>query len=235
MWRERQGVLARRTPRTVLPSCVIERGYLSRPAWSQSRLRLRVTSGGPTRQHGVMSLAGRLLVAAPVLRDPNFDRTVVLMLSHDEDGAMGVVVNRPTDVPITSILPDWQPVVSEPDVVFKGGPVSLDSALGLAALVDGDEPLGARRVIGRLAVVDLDAPPELVSPAVLGMRVFAGYAGWSPDQLEAEIEEGAWYVVDAEASDAFSQSAEDLWRAVLRRQPGPLSWMADFPPDPSLN
>lgn len=182
-----------------------------------------------------MSLAGRLLVAAPVLRDPNFDRTVVLMLSHDDDGAMGVVVNRPTDVPITSILPAWQPVVSEPDVVFKGGPVGLDSALGLAALADSEEPLGVRRVSGRLAVVDLDAPPEVVSPGVVGMRVFAGYAGWSPDQLEAEIDEGAWYVVDAETSDAFSSSAENLWRAVLRRQSGRLSWMADFPPDPSLN
>lgn len=183
-----------------------------------------------------MSLAGRLLVAAPVLRDPNFDRTVVLVLSHDEDGAMGVVVNRPTDVPITSILPAWQPVVSEPDVVFKGGPVSLDSALGLAALADGgDEPLGVRRVLGRLAVVDLDAPPEVVSPGVRGMRVFAGYAGWSRDQLEAEIDEGAWYVVDSEATDAFTDAADQLWRVVLRRQPGPLSWMADFPPDPSLN
>lgn len=183
-----------------------------------------------------MGLAGRLLVAAPILRDPNFDRTVVLVLSHDEDGAMGVVVNRPTDVPITSILPAWQPVVSEPDVVFKGGPVSLDSALGLAALADGgDEPLGVRRVIDRLAVVDLDAPPEVVSPGVLGMRVFAGYAGWSSDQLETEIDEGAWYVVDAEASDAFTGAAEQLWRIVLRRQPGPLSWMADFPADPSLN
>jgi putative transcriptional regulator len=183
-----------------------------------------------------MSLAGRLLVAAPILRDPNFDRTVVLVLSHDEDGAMGVVVNRPTDVPITSILPAWQPVVSEPDVVFKGGPVSLDSALGLAALADGgDEPLGVRRVVDRLAVVDLDAPPEVVSPGVLGMRVFAGYAGWSSDQLEAEIDQGAWYIVDAEHSDAFTGTADQLWRSVLRRQSGPLSWMADFPPDPSLN
>ncbi len=182
-----------------------------------------------------MSLAGRLLVAAPALADPNFERTVVLMLSHDDDGALGVVVNRPTEVPITSILPDWQPVVSQPDVVFRGGPVSLDSALGLVILANEDEPLGVRRVRGQLGVVDLDAPPEVVSPAVAGMRVFAGYAGWSPDQLESEIDEGAWYVVDAETTDAFTNSAEDLWRSVLRRQSGPLSWLATFPADPSLN
>lgn len=182
-----------------------------------------------------MSLAGRLLVAAPALADPNFERTVILMLSHDDDGALGVVVNRPTDVPITSILPDWQAVVSQPDVVFRGGPVSLDSALGLVILTNEDEPLGVRRVRGRLGVVDLDAPPEVVSPAVAGMRVFAGYAGWSPDQLESEIDEGAWYVVDAETTDAFTSAAEDLWRTVLRRQTGPLSWLATFPADPSLN
>jgi putative transcriptional regulator len=182
-----------------------------------------------------MSLAGRLLVAAPALADPNFDRAVVLMLSHDGDGGLGVVVNRPTEVPITSILPAWQPVVSEPDVVFRGGPVSLDSALGLVILANEDEPLGVRRVSGQLGVVDLDAPPEVVSPAVTGMRVFAGYAGWSPDQLETEIDEGAWYVVDAEATDAFSSTAADLWRIVLRRQVGPLSWLATFPADPSMN
>ncbi len=182
-----------------------------------------------------MSLEGRLLVAAPVLRDPNFERTVVLMLSHDSDGALGVVVNRPTEVPVTSILPAWQQVVSAPEVVFQGGPVSLDSALGLVALSDDDEPLGVRRVSGQLGVVDLDVPPEVVSPAVLGMRVFAGYAGWGVDQLESEIDEGAWFVVDALPSDAFTKSAEDLWRVVLRRQQGRLSWMANFPLDPSLN
>jgi putative transcriptional regulator len=182
-----------------------------------------------------MSLAGRLLVAAPALADPNFERSVVLVLSHDDDGALGVVVNRPTEVPITSILPAWQPVVSQPDVVFRGGPVSLDSALGLVIIANEDIPLGVRRVSGRLGAVDLDAPPEVVSPAVAGMRVFAGYAGWSPEQLEAEIDDGAWFVVDAETTDAFSSAAEDLWRTVLRRQTGPLSWLATFPADPSLN
>jgi putative transcriptional regulator len=181
------------------------------------------------------SLTGRLLVATPLLRDPNFDRAVVLVLSHDEDGALGVVVNRPTTVPVTDILPSWQPVVTEPGVVFQGGPVSLDSALGLVAMVDGVEPLGVRRVSGRVGVVDLDTPPEVVLPGVVAMRVFAGYAGWSPEQLENEIAEGSWYVVESEVGDAFSGEADELWRAVLRRQDSPLALMATFPADPSLN
>jgi putative transcriptional regulator len=181
------------------------------------------------------SLTGRLLVATPLLRDPNFDRAVVLVLSHDADGALGVVVNRPTAVPVTDILPGWQPVVTSPGVVFHGGPVSLDSALGLVAVADGAEPLGVRRVSGRVGVVDLDTPPEIVQPGVVAMRVFAGYAGWSPEQLESEIAEGSWYVVEAETGDAFSDDADELWRAVLRRQDGPLALMATFPADPSLN
>lgn len=180
-------------------------------------------------------MAGRLLVATPALADPNFDRSVILVLSDDDDGALGVIVNRPTELPVTSILPAWESVVSEPDVVFQGGPVSLDSALGLVVLSEDIEPLGVRRVSGRLGVVDLDAPPEVVSPGVAGMRVFAGYAGWSRDQLEEEISAGAWYVLDAETDDAFSDDAAELWHAVLRRQSGPLSWLATFPPDPSLN
>jgi putative transcriptional regulator len=184
---------------------------------------------------GAQTLAGRLLVATPALRDPNFDRAVILMLSHDDDGALGIVVNRPTELPVTDILPSWHAVVTEPGVVFQGGPVSLDSALGLVALADGSEPLGVRRVSGRLGVVDLDAPPEVVQPAVVAMRVFAGYAGWSPEQLESEIAEGSWYVVDAETDDAFRDDAPLLWQAVLRRQDGPLALMATFPADPSLN
>jgi putative transcriptional regulator len=180
-------------------------------------------------------LTGQLLVATPRLRDPNFDRAVVLILSHDDDGALGVVVNRPTSVRVTEILPSWQPVVTEPGVVFHGGPVSLDSALGLVAMADGTEPLGVRRVSGQVGVVDLDVPPEVVQPGVVAMRVFAGYAGWSPDQLEAEIADGSWYVVDAEPEDAFRDDAEALWQRVLRRQDGPLALMATFPVDPSLN
>ncbi|WP_026876398.1 YqgE/AlgH family protein [Jiangella gansuensis] len=181
------------------------------------------------------SLTGQLLVAAPALRGSTFDRAVVLMLSHDGDGALGVMVNRPTDVLVGDVLPAWMSVVSEPGVVFQGGPVSLDSALGLVAVDGADEPLGVRRVRGRLGVVDLDTPAEIIEPAVSAMRVFAGYAGWAPDQVEGEIEEGSWFVVDAEPGDAFRTDAEDMWALVLRRQGGQLALMATFPADPSLN
>lgn len=180
---------------------------------------------------------GRLLVATPSLRDPNFVRTVVLVLDHDGEGTLGVVVNRPTDMPVTSVLAPWDDLVCEPDVLFQGGPVSTSSALALAELpVDApDEPVGWRRLHGRLGLVDLDAPPELLMGGVGSMRVFAGYSGWSPGQLDAEIERGGWYVVEAEPGDAFTTAPEDMWRRVLRRQTGRLSLVATFPDDPSMN
>ncbi len=182
-----------------------------------------------------LGFTGRLLVATPALVDPNFARAVVLLLEHGDDGALGVVVNRPTTVPVTDVLPDWEPMVSAPDVVFQGGPVSLDSALGLVAVSDGADPIGVRRVSDGLGLVDLDTPPEVLTGGLSAMRIFAGYAGWSDGQLEDEITEGAWYVVDAEPGDPFTEDPDDLWRAVLRRQPGALAMVATFPPDPSLN
>jgi putative transcriptional regulator len=181
-------------------------------------------------------LVGRLLVATPSLRSPTFSRTVVLLLDHGDGGALGVVLNRPMEVEVSAVLPDWQPHVTAPGVLFQGGPVALDSALGLVS-VPGDElePPGVRRISGSLGLVDLDASPEEVVPRVSGMRVFAGYAGWAGGQLEAEIGEGSWYVVDGEARDAFVDDPQTLWRDVLRRQRGDLAYVASFPPDPSLN
>src|SRR5664279_4142717 len=172
----------------------------------------------------VRGLTGRLLVATPVLTDPNFRRAVVLMLDHSDEGGLGVVVNRPLEVDVSAVLPGWQPYATAPGRLFQGGPVALDSALGVVAVPGGSsEPNGVRRIIGSLGVVDLDAPPQLVVSGVAGLRIFAGYAGWSGGQLEAEIGDGAWYVVDAEARDPFSDSPERLWRQVLRRQRGELA------------
>ncbi len=114
--------------------------------------------------------------------------------------------------------------------------MQLDSALGLVA-VPGDtpEPTGVRRLFGSVALVDLDTPPVLVVPDLAGLRIFAGYAGWSPGQLEEEIRTGSWYVVDTESADAFTDVPGDLWRRVLRRQRQPLCWVSWFPADPSLN
>jgi putative transcriptional regulator len=193
--------------------------------------------------HGDMDgiSVGRLLVATPQLEDPNFRRSVVLLVEHDADeGTLGVVLNRPTEVPVDQVLPPWGELVTGPNVVFQGGPVALDSALALARVPGTDPPLGWRALdgvteVGRVGLVDLDAPPNLLAADLLQLRVFAGYAGWSAGQLRAEIEEGAWYLVTGEAGDVFAGDPERLWQRVLRRQPGELAFVATFPDDPSLN
>jgi putative transcriptional regulator len=181
--------------------------------------------------------AGRLLVASPTLHDPNFRRTVVLLLDHDEEGTLGVVLNRPTTVPVASVLPGWADTVDDPPVLFDGGPVSADSALAVACVpeAEGEDPVGFRRLFGPTGMVDLDTPLEVLAPAMTRMRIFAGYAGWGGGQLEAELDEGSWYVVAAETADIFAASPEDLWRQVLRRQHGPLAWVATMPTDPTRN
>lgn len=183
--------------------------------------------------------AGRLLVATPALVDPNFIHAVVLLLDHDENGSLGVVLNRPSPVPVSDILADWSQVVREPTVLFHGGPVGIDSALAVAQLPPdqhGDaEPVGWRRMFADTGIVDLDAPSELVAPAVTGMRIFAGYAGWGSEQLESEIEEGSWYVVPSTPADVFGDDPGSLWMRVLRRQPGELAWVSTRPLDPTLN
>ena len=187
------------------------------------------------------SLTGRLLVATPVLADPNFRRTVVLIVEHEPaEGTLGVVLNRPTDVPVGRVLEPWSQLVTGPSVVFRGGPVAPDSALAIA-LVPGDaEPLGwhslaADPAMSRLGLVDLDAPPDLLASAINRLRVYAGYAGWAPGQLKAEIDEGAWYVISAEPSDVFAAEPSGLWSTVLRRQGGEMAFTATFPDDPDLN
>lgn len=181
-------------------------------------------------------LTGRLLVATPLLQDPNFRRTVVLLLDHGDEGAMGIVVNRPMTVDVSAVLPAWQPFATAPGRLFDGGPVGQDSALGVVA-VPGDthEPQGVRRIVGSLGLVDLDTDPQAVARGVAGLRIFAGYAGWSAGQLENEIDEGAWYVVDAEARDPFSDEPDGLWRAVLRRQRGEIAYVSTYPDDPAMN
>jgi putative transcriptional regulator len=187
-------------------------------------------------------LAGRLLVATPMLGDPNFRRTVVLVVEHEaEQGTLGVVLNRPTKVPVGQVLEPWTELATDPSVVFTGGPVSPNSALALAHVPGTDEPVGwhplegGRPEVARLGLVDLDAPPGLLAAAIVSLRVYAGYAGWSSGQLQAEIEEGAWYVLPAEASDAFCTEPGRLWPAVLRRQGGELAYVATYPDDPGLN
>ena len=186
-------------------------------------------------------LAGRLLVATPLLADPNFRRAVVLVVEDEPgEGTLGVVLNHPTEVPVADVLAGWTGLVSGPPVVFKGGPVAPTSALALAIAPGTEEPVGWRGLDGtalmsRVGLVDLDAPPELLAGGIVSLRVFAGYAGWGPGQVQEEIGEGAWYVLAGEPGDAFVPEPEGLWRAVLRRAGGIHALVATYPDDPGLN
>ena len=180
------------------------------------------------------SLKGRLLVASPVLGDPNFERTVVLLLEHGEPGAVGVVLNRPSELEVAEPLPGWASYAAEPRVVFVGGPVTPSGAICVARVSSPDAD-GWTSVVGNLGVFDLEKDPLLAGRPVEELRVFGGYAGWGEGQLEGEIEEGAWFIVDVEPRDVFSPAPEGLWRAVLRRQQGRLKLFASFPPRLSLN
>ena len=182
--------------------------------------------------------AGSLLIASPTLSDPHFARTIVLLLDAGHDGALGVVLNRPSEVGVGEVLAGWAETVTGPGVLFQGGPVETDSALAVAVVresEDAEDPIGWRRVFASVGLVDLDAPVELLSAALSGLRIFAGYAGWSAGQLEGEIEEGAWYVVPAEAQDPFRPDPAGLWAEVLRRQGGRLAMLATMPAEPTLN
>jgi putative transcriptional regulator len=181
------------------------------------------------------SLTGRLLVAAPSLEDPNFRRSVVLLLDHDGDGAVGVVLNRPSGTDLAEVMPQWALQVSGPAELFVGGPVGEDRAVGLAVLGDGEQPDGFQPVSGRVGLLDLDTDADDILGRVVGARVFAGYAGWGSGQLEEELAEGAWFVLDALPGDAVTDDPGALWRMVLRRQPDRLAWLAHFPDDPSQN
>jgi putative transcriptional regulator len=189
---------------------------------------------------------GSLLVASPTLSDPNFERGVILLLDKSEEGALGIVLNRPTGVAVDEILEPWQEQASlaPPGVVFAGGPVSRDAVIGLARsaksgpidrVSDEETSMHWRPVTGELSTVDLSVPPDLHPFPLTGARLFSGYAGWSTGQLEDEIEEGAWFVVDPLEDELLSEEPDRLWHDVLRRQGGSLALLAAYPPHPSVN
>ncbi len=190
------------------------------------------------------SVRGRLLVATPPLDDPNFDRTVVYVLEHTDDGAVGVVLNRADDD--ADALSDefdlddldaWAALLAPPSTIFLGGPVGEDSLIALAETERGstrsDEAWG--ELTGTLGTVDLSVAPHDVAGSLQRVRIFRGYAGWSPGQLEAELQVGAWMVFDVESDDLFTSDPSGLWRHVVRRQGGRLAWIADAPDDISAN
>lgn len=181
------------------------------------------------------TFTGKLLVAGPALADPNFRRTVVLVLRHDDEGALGVVLNRPLEVRVGEVLPAWAATVTPPAVLFQGGPVGLDGALGLVTLTPSADQTFLDRLVGPFGLVDLERDPADGVPGVTGVRVFAGHSGWGEGQLEAEVAAGDWYVLDADQADATTPDPDALWRHVLRRQGGALAIVSTFPEDPSLN
>ena len=175
------------------------------------------------------SLAGQLLVSSPNLFDPNFRRTVLLMTHHDEEGAMGVVLTRPTDVRVVDAVDDVGDLPAD-GLIYSGGPVQPETLVVLVEFEDPEE-LGAP-IVGTIGFLPADVSVEL--PATRS-RVFAGYAGWGAGQLEAELEEESWIVVPAEPDDVFAEDPDELWKTVLRRKGGEFLLIATMPADPRLN
>ncbi|MGH3561532.1 MAG: YqgE/AlgH family protein [Mycobacterium sp.] len=182
--------------------------------------------------------AGTLLLANTDLLEPTFRRSVIYVVEHNDGGTLGVVLNRPSETAVYNVLPQWSKLASKPKTMFIGGPVKRDAALGLAVLRVGADPhdvSSLRHIAGRTVMVDLDADPDTVVTFVEGVRIFAGYAGWTIGQLEGEIERDDWIVLSALPSDMLVAPRVDLWGRVLRRQPLPLSLLATHPVDISRN
>ncbi len=181
------------------------------------------------------ALAGRLLVASPLLTDPSFHRTVVLMCAHSPEGAFGLVLNRPLPIAVAEPLPAWAASVSAPPSVFLGGPVQRDRALALARVgATAAAPAGWEPVLANVGLLDLAVEPSAVTN-LEAVRIFSGHAGWAGGQLEGELLGESWFVVDAVPGDAFDPDPDRLWQRVLRRQSGRLALFAHYPPDVALN
>jgi putative transcriptional regulator len=177
----------------------------------------------------------QLLLSVPDLGDANFDQTVVYMVEHDDAGAFGVVLNRPTETAIAEHLPDLTIPVVTPSVFFIGGPVSIGGLLALGRRQLGTEAAHVAELPGPLALVDPEALVEGAVEGIDAIRLFTGYSGWSAGQLDAEIAAGAWHVVEAMPDDVLCADPDGLWRTVMRRQGGKVASQGLFPEDPSVN
>lgn len=170
---------------------------------------------------------GHLLIASPILEDPNFERTVVLIGDHGPDGTFGIILNRPSGIDTDPDLPNWTPWLAPPATLYRGGPVAPETILGVASGTEEDTAID-----DEIALVNLSEPP----PAGLEqMRLFAGHAGWGAGQLAGELAEEAWFVVHRAPGDVYTSEPELLWRNVLRRQRGDLQMLSYYPRDLSLN
>lgn len=172
-------------------------------------------------------LSGVLLIASPSLGD-YFHRTVVLLVEHSGEGSFGLVLNRPSDATVGDAVPELAESIGTEHVLHSGGPVQANAVTSFGEYADPAE--ATKLIVGAVGMVDLDAPPELER-----LRVFAGYAGWGPGQLEAELEAEGWILDEARVEDLFAQPDGDLWSKVLERKGGEFSLLARMPADPSLN
>jgi putative transcriptional regulator len=180
----------------------------------------------------VESLRGHLLIAGPSLLDPNFWRTVVLVGEHTDEGALGVVLNRSSETSVDEALPELALLADEMGAVHVGGPVQPSAVVVLADFAEAEQAES-------LVLDSVGFLPAEIEPDALGelrrARVYVGYAGWGPGQLDGELEDGSWIVEPAQPDDVFTDDPEGLWSAVLRRKGGPFAFLAAMPPDPSQN
>jgi putative transcriptional regulator len=172
-------------------------------------------------------LQGQLLVASPALLDPNFRRTVVLVTEHTEDGAAGLVLNRPTESEVSEIVPALESLVDDGEPIFMGGPVQPNGVLVLGEFLDPDD--AAVPLFGSLGFPSLEEPDEVV-PLTTRRRIFAGSG-----QLEDELAREDWILEEAQPDDAFTEAPQELWADVLRRKGGIYELVARMPEDPSVN
>lgn len=181
---------------------------------------------------------GSVLIASTSLIGPTFVRTVIYMIEHDENGSLGVVLNRMSQAAVFNVLPGWAQLAASPRAVFIGGPVQTESAVCLGVAKTGID-LAAQpklhQVRGRVCMVDLDADPDDMEQVLSGVRIFAGYAGWDAGQLAAEVAEGSWLIAPGLPSDLLAPATVDVWHEVLKRQNWPLSLLSTYPEDPGTN
>lgn len=177
--------------------------------------------------------AGGLLLATPGMHNAIFDRTVIMLLEHNDEASMGLVLNRPSTISAGHVLPQVAGL-AVPDLVFLGGPVEEGTALVLAEPADPTQSDLVHPQNG-VGLVDLTEPDPMASGAIARVRVYSGYAGWGPGQLEEELQSGAWITAEARPTDLWHTDSDILWASVLRRQEGLTRFLASYPDQPWLN
>ncbi len=177
-------------------------------------------------------LRGKLLIASPALADPNFDRSVVLVTEHGEEGAMGIVLNQPSEAEVAAVVPELE-TIAEQEPIFVGGPVQPEALVVLGEFSDPDK--AAWIVVADVGLVSAQAELDELPGAIRRGRVYAGFSGWGPGQLEEELSEEAWIVESPLPGELFPADPDSLWSDVLARMGGEYALVARMPADPSLN